>query len=91
MLKRAAQGPRWRAGRLLTGAGPLVWKPSFGKQETVLPADLHQAAPRSPSLREAMSINPASRIVECDSPDGKILIAVMPPELDHVVSALKGA
>lgn len=91
MLKWSAQGSRWRAGRLLVGAGPLVWKPSFGKQEAVLPADLCQAGVRSPSLREAVTVNPGSRIVECDSSDGEVLIAVMPPELDHVIKALEGA
>lgn len=91
MIKWSAQGSRWRAGRLLIGADPLVWKPSFGKQAVVLPADLCQTAVRSPSLREAVTINPGSRIVECDSSDGEILIAVMPPEVDHVIKALKGA
>ncbi|MFB9434607.1 hypothetical protein [Streptomyces showdoensis] len=91
MLKFAERGSRWKAGRLLIGAGPLVWKPSFGRKETALPADLRQAELRSPSMREGMSINPASRIVECESSDGKISIAVMPPDLDHVIKALKGA
>jgi hypothetical protein len=43
---------------------------------------------RSPSLREAVALNPRCRIVECDSPDGEVLFAVMPQELDHVLAAL---
>ncbi|MFE3516104.1 hypothetical protein [Streptomyces sp. NPDC059166] len=91
MLKWSAQGSRWRAGRLLISAGPLVWKPSFGTQEAVLPADLCRAGVRSPSLREAVAVNPGSRIVVCDSSDGEVLIAVMPPELDHMIKALESA
>ncbi|MFD5440670.1 hypothetical protein [Streptomyces tendae] len=91
MLKRSAQGSRWRAGRVLIGAGPLVWKPSFGKQEAALPAGLRRTGMRSPSLREAVSLNPRSRIVECESSYGEILIAVMPEELDHVIKALESA
>ncbi|MFE1237289.1 AbrB/MazE/SpoVT family DNA-binding domain-containing protein [Streptomyces tendae] len=91
MLKWSAQGSRWRAGRVLIGAGPLVWKPSFGKQKAALPAGLRRAGVRSPSLREAVSLNPRSRIVECESSDGEVLIAVMPEELDHVIKVLESA
>ncbi|WP_225802692.1 hypothetical protein [Streptomyces sp. NK15101] len=91
MLKWSAQGSRWRAGRLLIGAGPLVWKPSLGRREAALPADLRQTGVRSPSLREAVAINPGSRIVECESSDGQVLIAVMPGDLDHVVKFLERA
>ncbi|MFJ3581722.1 hypothetical protein ACIPPS_05720 [Streptomyces sp. NPDC090127] len=91
MLKWPTQGSRWRAGHLLIGDGPLVWKPSFGKREAVLPADLCQAGVRSPSLRETVAVNPGSRIVECDSSVGEVLIAVMPLELDHVIKALESA
>ncbi|MFE2536699.1 hypothetical protein [Streptomyces sp. NPDC059371] len=61
----------------------------MAKQEAVLPADLCRAGVRSPSLREAVAVNPGSRIVECESPAGEVLIAVMPPELDHVIKALE--
>ncbi|MEU6453393.1 hypothetical protein [Streptomyces sp. NPDC047065] len=88
MLKWSVQGSRWRAGRLLIGAGPFVWKPSLGKREAVLPVDLCRVGVRSPSLREAVAVNPGSRIVECESSDGEVLIAVMPPELEHVIKAL---
>ncbi|MEU3482707.1 hypothetical protein ACI2LO_14930 [Streptomyces sp. NPDC033754] len=87
MLKWAAQGSRWRAGRLLIGANPPAWKPSRGKPEVALPADLRRTGTRSPSVREGMSINPGSRIVECTSSGEAVLIAVMPEYLDHVVKA----
>ncbi|AYG78202.1 hypothetical protein DWB77_00309 [Streptomyces hundungensis] len=91
MVKWPARSPRWRAGRLLISAGSVVWKSSYGKQEVALPTDLLQTGFRSPSLREAVAINPGSRIAECDSSDGEVLIAVMPSELDHVVTALDKA
>lgn len=91
MLKCPAQGSRWRAGRLLIdGSGPLVWRGFSGKQESALSVDLHHTGTRSPSFLEAVVINPRSRIVECGSADGKVLIAVMPEELHHVIEALKG-
>ncbi|MEU6106617.1 hypothetical protein ABZ841_38960, partial [Streptomyces flaveolus] len=38
MLKWPAQGARWNAGRLRVGDGaPLVFTPSLGRQEAVLP------------------------------------------------------
>ncbi|MFI8823862.1 hypothetical protein [Streptomyces sp. NPDC053431] len=92
MLKWSAQGSRWRAGRLRTGgADPLVWKPSFGKREVALPAGLRRTEVRSPSLREAVAINPQSRIVACESSEGELLIAVMPEDLDRVIKALESA
>lgn len=72
----------------MIGPGPLVWKASLGKQEAALPTDLRQMGVRSPSLREAVSLNPRSRIVDCESSGGPILIAVQPEELDHVIEAL---
>ena len=90
MLKWAAQGARWRAGRLLVpGAGPLVWTPSLRKSETELPAGLRRAEVRAPSVREALAINPGSRIVRCESSDGEVLIAVMPDDLATVIAALE--
>ncbi|MFG2639872.1 hypothetical protein ACGFYP_02650 [Streptomyces sp. NPDC048370] len=88
MLKWSAQSTRWRAGRLMIGPGPLVWKASLGKQEAALPTDLRQMGVRSPSLREAVSLNPRSRIVDCESSGGPILLAVQPEELDQVIEAL---
>ncbi|TXS50124.1 hypothetical protein EAO77_27835 [Streptomyces sp. t39] len=87
MLKWPAQVSRWRAGRLLAGANPLIWKSTFGNQAT-LPADLRKVGVRSPSLREAVAVNPGCRVVECNSSDGEVLIAVMPSELALVIGAL---
>ncbi|WP_435973315.1 hypothetical protein [Streptomyces sp. Qhu_M48] len=89
MLKWSAQGSRWRPGRLLIGAGPPVWKASWGRREAALPADLRRTGTRSPSVREGISINPGSRIVEYASSGGTVLIAVMPDEVDQVVKALE--
>ncbi|MER5965870.1 hypothetical protein [Streptomyces sp. NPDC002057] len=89
MLKWAAQGSRWRAGRLLIGAGPPVWRASWGRREAALPADLRRTGTRPPSVREGISINPGSRIVEYASSGGTVLIAVMPDEVDQVVKALE--
>ena len=88
MLKRSTGGRRWRPGRLLIGAGPLVWQASWGGRKSALPADLHRTGVRGPSVREALGINPRSRIVECEAADGIILIAVMPEELDLVLKAV---
>ncbi|MER8042533.1 hypothetical protein [Streptomyces sp. NPDC094032] len=95
MLKWPAQGARWKAGRLLIGGGSggsLVWQPSSGKQEVPLPTDLRRTGLRPPTMREGMTINPSSRIVECQSSsDGDILIAVMPLDLPHLTNALESA
>ncbi|CAM5643725.1 EGFR-like transmembrane domain-containing protein [Streptomyces parvulus] len=89
MLKRPAQGSRWKAGRLLIdGAGPLAWEAAWGRRTTVLPTGLRQTGLRPPSPREAMAVNPRSAIVECESPEGQVLIAVMPEELDAATKAL---
>jgi hypothetical protein len=53
-----------------------------------LPDELRQISVRSPSLREAVKINGGSRIVECTSSEGALLVAVMPNELDHVLTGL---
>ncbi|MEU9731423.1 hypothetical protein [Streptomyces sp. NPDC048002] len=90
MLKWSAQGSRWKAGRLQVGAGPLTWKASFGRQAAALPTDLRRTGVRPPSVREAMGVNPGARIVECESHDGVVLIAVMPEDLRHVIDALEG-
>ncbi|SBT88989.1 hypothetical protein GA0115233_100639 [Streptomyces sp. DI166] len=92
MLRWSAQGARWRPGRLLIGeAGPLVWQPSWGKREAALPAGLRQTGLRSPTMREAMGLNPRSRIVECESSEGEVLVAVMPEDLDELIKALERA
>ncbi|MFD6416082.1 hypothetical protein [Streptomyces sp. NPDC060194] len=82
MLRREAEGTRWRAGTLLPGT-PVRWQPTpaRGRPPVDLPADLRRTGVRSPSVREGISINPGSTIVECGSDEGAVLIAVMP--LDH--------
>jgi hypothetical protein len=42
-------------------------------------------------MREAMGLNPRSRIIECEADGETVLIAVMPEELDPVVKALDSA
>lgn len=92
MVRWPGRRARWKAGRLVVGGvGPLVWKPAFGSREVALPGGLRRAGVRTPSLREAVSINPGSRIVRCVSSDGEILIAVMPEDLDRVIKALESA
>ncbi|MGC5343040.1 hypothetical protein [Streptomyces sp. DT171] len=89
MLKWEARSARWRTGRLVAGeAGSLTWIPSWGKREVALPAELRRTGARAPSVREGMSFNPRSRIVECASPEGDVLIAVMPEELTRLAQAL---
>ncbi|MGW7358568.1 hypothetical protein ACWGI0_18545 [Streptomyces sp. NPDC054802] len=91
MIKGGPGGTRWRPGRLLVGAGPLAWKASWGGRTVVLPAGLRRTGLRPPSMREAMGLNPRSRIIECEAGGETVLIAVMPEELDPVVKALDSA
>ncbi|MCB5164188.1 hypothetical protein LG634_04970 [Streptomyces bambusae] len=92
MLRRTALARRWRPGRLLTGAVPLGWAPSFGRGSLqTLPADLRRTGVRGPTVREGMSVNPGSRIVECGSAEGPVLIAVMPGDLAAVLAAVPEA
>jgi hypothetical protein len=69
----------------------LVRKPAFGRREVALPGGLRRARVRAPSVREAVGVDPGSRIVPCVSADGEIPIAVMPEELDHVIRAAESA
>ncbi|MFJ3812855.1 hypothetical protein [Streptomyces sp. NPDC090056] len=97
MLRHPAREGRWLRGRMLVGPAGMTWDPGSRAGAAVsLPAELRRTglrAPslRAPSLREAMTINGASRIVECASPEGTVLIAVMPYEVEHVLRALDGA
>lgn len=66
------------------------WEPRTKAGATVsLPGELRQVGVRSPSWREAVRINGGSRIVECASAEGTLLVAVMPNELGHVLTALR--
>ncbi|MGW5422849.1 hypothetical protein [Streptomyces sp. NPDC003943] len=89
LLKGPGQGARWRAGRLVIGAEPPLWRPSGGGQELALPADLRPAGTRPPTLREAIRFNPRARVVACESAEGPVLIAVLPEELEQVLGALE--
>lgn len=82
MLKR--QG-RWRPGHLSIGTDPLVWEHALRKQRVALPTDLRHVGLRRPTLREMLTINPGSRVVECKSIQGDFLIAVMPDDLERVL------
>ncbi|MFC8171408.1 hypothetical protein ACFUJ0_06695 [Streptomyces sp. NPDC057242] len=91
MLRHPAREGRWLRGRMLVGPAGMTWEPSTRAGAAVsLPAELRRTGLRAPSLREAMTINGASRIVECASPEGPVLIAVMPYEAEHVLKALDG-
>ncbi|WP_143626405.1 hypothetical protein [Streptomyces viridosporus] len=71
------------------GPSTLAWEPRTRAGAGVsLPAGLRQVGERSPTRREAMRINGRSRIVECDSSEGTVLVVVMPNELGHVLTAL---
>lgn len=83
------QGSRWRAGRLLIGAEPLVWRPFARGGEIVLPVGLRVVGTRPATVREAVRLNPRARIVACESADGPVLFAVLPEELEPVLGALE--
>ncbi|RDS61386.1 hypothetical protein DWC19_31900 [Streptomyces sp. M7] len=89
LLRHPSLDGRWLRGRLVMGPATMTWEPRTKAGAAVsLPAGLRQVGLRSPSLREAMKINGGSRIVECTSSEGAVLIAVMPNEVDHVLTAL---
>lgn len=89
MLRHPSLDGRWLRGRLLTGPSGMAWEPRTKAGAAVsLPDGLRRVSVRSPSMREAMRINGGSRIVECASSEGTLLVAVMPNELDHVLTAL---
>ncbi|MFJ4867625.1 hypothetical protein [Streptomyces sp. NPDC088757] len=89
MLRHPAREGRWLRGRMRVGPSGMTWEPSTRAGTAVsLPAELRQTGLRAPSLREAITINGGSRIVECASPEGTVLIAVMPYEVEHVLKAL---
>ncbi|WP_234323049.1 hypothetical protein [Streptomyces bikiniensis] len=92
MLRHPAREGRWLRGRMLVGPSGTTWAPSTRAGAAVsLPAELRRTGLRAPSLREAITINGGSRIVECASPEGTVLIAVMPYEVEHVLGALDAA
>ncbi|WP_254875345.1 MULTISPECIES: hypothetical protein [unclassified Streptomyces] len=91
LLRHPSLEGRWLRGRLLTGPAVRGWEPRTKAGATVsLPDDVRAVSVRSPSWREALRINGRSRIVECASAEGTLLVVVMPNELDHVLTALSG-
>ncbi|MFD0213846.1 hypothetical protein ACFVH9_33355 [Streptomyces hirsutus] len=92
LIKHPSHDARWLRGRMLTTPTAVVWEPRTKAGAGVaLPADLRPVGVRSPSRREAWRINGRSGIVECGSAEGTVLVAVMPNELDHVLTALNSA
>jgi hypothetical protein len=91
LLRHPAFEGRWLRGRMVIGPTSTAWENrGRGGAAVSLPAGLRQVGVRSPSLREAAwKMNGRSRIVECTSSEGAVLVAVMPNELDHVLTALK--
>ncbi|MEW2065339.1 hypothetical protein AB0899_32075 [Streptomyces sp. NPDC007002] len=80
---------RWLRGRMVIGPSTMTWEPRTRAGAAVsLPTGLQQVSLRSPSLREAMKINGGSKIIECTSSEGAVLIAVMPNELGYILAAL---
>ncbi|MFF9569928.1 hypothetical protein [Streptomyces sp. NPDC014685] len=89
LLRHPSLEGRWLRGRMVIGLSTMTWEPRTKAGAAVsLPAGMQQVSLRSPSRREAMKINGRGRIVECTSSEGAVLIAVMPNELDHVLTAL---
>ncbi|MGW8745861.1 hypothetical protein [Streptomyces sp. NPDC055794] len=92
LLRHPSIEGRWLRGRLVTGPSGMAWEPRTKAGAAVaLPEGLRQVSVRSPSWREALKINGGSRIVECSSPEGALLVAVMPNELDYVITALNNS
>lgn len=89
LLRHPSLEGRWLRGRLLIGPTTRAWEPRTRAGAAVsLPATLQQVSVRSPSRREALRINGRCRIAEYASAEGTVLVAVMPNELDHVLTAL---
>ncbi|MFE2315629.1 hypothetical protein ACFXC8_21165 [Streptomyces sp. NPDC059441] len=89
LLRHPPLEGRWLRGRLLIGPSGMAREPRIKAGAALsLPDELRQISVRSPSLREAVKINGGSRIVECTSSEGALLVAVMPNELDHVLTGL---
>ncbi|WP_346346101.1 hypothetical protein [Streptomyces sp. SID5789] len=92
LLRHPSVEGRWLRGRLVTGPSGTAWEPRTKAGAAVsLPEGLRQVGVRSPSWREALKINGGSRIVECSSLEGALLVAVMPNELDYVLTALNNS
>ena len=74
---------------MVIGPTSMAWENRGRGGAVSLPPGLRHVGVRSPLLREAAwKMNAGSRIVECTSSEGAVLVAVMPNELDHVLTAL---
>ncbi|MYT25525.1 hypothetical protein GTW69_35560 [Streptomyces sp. SID7760] len=93
MARHPAGAGRWRSGRVLTGPDGTRWVPRRG-EPVPLPAG-RATGVRAPSVKEAMGINPGSRIVACaygaGGSGGTIEIAVMPLDLRELLEAVPQA
>jgi hypothetical protein len=89
-LRHPSVEGRWLRGRLLIGPSAPVWEPrTRAGAGLTLPEGLREVGMRSPTWREGMMINRRSTIVEYSSPEGVLLVVVMPNELHHVLGALE--
>ncbi|MEU6314256.1 hypothetical protein [Streptomyces sp. NPDC047014] len=90
MARRPAGEGRWRMGRLYADEGAARWVPARGAP---LPLPGARATGlRVPSVKEGISINPASRIVTCVyEGGGSIEIAVMPLDVRELLEAVPQA
>ncbi|MFJ7204008.1 hypothetical protein ACIQWR_10805 [Streptomyces sp. NPDC098789] len=79
MARLPAGRGRWRMGRVCGGPGAARWVPERG--EPVALDGARATGVRTPSVREAMVINPGSRIVSCVYAGGSADIAVMALDL----------
>ncbi|MEV0906966.1 hypothetical protein [Streptomyces hokutonensis] len=90
MLKWPERDGRWRPGRLSKGAdGQLTWTPAPRGAEVALPAELRRTGSRKPSWwREAMAVNPSSRILEYEAAGEPLLIAVFVDDFEAMAEIL---
>jgi hypothetical protein len=89
MLKWPERNGRWRPGRLSKGAdGLLTWTPAPRGPEVALPAGLRRTGTRKPIWREAVAVNPGSRILEYQAAGEALWIAVLPDDLDALTVIL---
>uniref|UniRef100_A0AAU2JNY7 DUF2550 domain-containing protein n=1 Tax=Streptomyces sp. NBC_00049 TaxID=2903617 RepID=A0AAU2JNY7_9ACTN len=87
MARQPAGQGRWRPGRLYAEQGAARWIPERGRPVPLPGA--RATGMRAPSVREAMSINPGSRIVTCSYEDGgSIEIAVMALDVREFLDAV---
>ncbi|WP_427924670.1 hypothetical protein [Streptomyces sp. cg40] len=90
MLKWPQREGRWRPGRLSKGAdGRLTWTPAPRGAEVALPAELRCTGSRKPSWwREALAVNPSSRILEYEAAGEPLLIAVFVDDSEAMAEIL---